>query len=308
MRFLAATKGRERDMVLKEKGRQGRSAAVRKRKAEERAALTLSLNVEKCQECGSSDDFVEDYSSGDLVCTRCGAVGQGGGLAFSCFAFTHNPNSSKPYQKVVHFRQRISQLLCRDPEQDEEKVEKLRVYISANQALLGSPNFYGIKTFSMICRKVGISPKLASHWMQLRKRLELEPSCSPPPSAKLLHRITMRYICIANCFESTLKKRKGEEANSPLKRNNVINLNFSIIMLIRIESEEEFERLAKFFPQLISQNQPGINNRRWEIILEECRKKYQRFADPLRGEPFEFDWPYKPILVEDLVKHFYFFH
>lgn len=306
MRFSCAI--REKDIVLKEKGRQGRSAAVRRKKAEERAALNLLYNSEQCRECKSESDFVEDYTSGDLICTRCGTVGQGGGLAFSCHAFTHNPNQSKPYQKVVHFRQRISQLLCRDPEQDQDKIDLIGKHIRDNEEILGPKEFYGIKTFSNICRKVGISPKLASHWMQIRKRLEILPACDPSPSSLLLHRITMRYICIANCFEHTLKKRKGDNPSSPLMRNNVINLNYSIIQLIRIEDELEFQRLARFFPQLISQNQPAINNKRWEIILEACRKKYSKFADPLRGEPFEFDWPFKPIVVEDLVKHFYFFH
>jgi hypothetical protein len=300
----------------KKKGRQGRSMEVRRKKELERQGwyqgqryFFQSDQIPKCRECGSQNCFVEDHSSGDLICTSCGVVSEElGGLGFVSNCFTHNPLVSKPYQKVVHFRQRISQLLCRDPEQEFDHLRMIRDYVIRENYRLGNPSFYGIKTFSYICRALGLNPKIASHWMQIRKRLGIEPSCYPNPSPELLHRITMRYICVAHCFDSTLRRKRGEASPNPLKRNNVINLNYSIIQLIRMESESEFFRLAKFFPQLISHNQPALNNKRWEIILEECRTKYSKFSDPLRGEPFSFDWPYKPILVEDLVKYFYFFY
>lgn len=303
----------EKDIVRKKKGRQGRSLEVRKRKELERQGwfqgkkYFYSSNLPQCRECGDTDSFVEDHSSGDLICSSCGVVSEEmGGLGFysKCFSY---PITSKPYQKVVHFRQRISQLLCRDPEQEYEHLFLLRQYILDNHEQMGNPTFYGIKTFSFICRKIGLNPKIASHWMQIRKRLGITPFCDLP-SPSIIHRITMRYICIAHCFDRTLKRKRGEKDQNNLKRNNVINLNYSIIQLIRMESEEEFIRLAKFFPQLISHNQPGLNNKRWEIILKECREKYSYFSDPLRGEPFFFDWPFKPILVEDLVKYFYFFY
>lgn len=310
------------DEVVRIKGRQGRSAEVRRRKTLEREywvdvrARDGSIyqerrspvaNIMECIQCKATDKFVEDHASGDMICSNCGVIQSTGGLYFSQHTIFTHP-MSKPYQKVVHFRQRISQLLCRDPEQDPEHIERIGDYIRQNELTLGTTETYGIKTFSMICRQVGLNPKIASHWMQIRKRLGFGLGLVPQIDPGVLLRITMRYICISHCFEARLKRRKGDPIVPSLKRNNVINLNYSIIQLIRIESEEHYIRLAKFFPQLISQNQPDLNNKRWKILLEDCRLKYQHFSDPLKGDHYQFDWPYKPITVDDLVKHFYFFH
>jgi hypothetical protein len=313
MRFIPNTK--------KKKGRQGRSAEVRKRKAWEKEGWTevkqvdgttcfqqlitgVNQSFSQCPEC-MGRNFIEDHSSGDLICGDCGVVVSEGGIAFSENQFVLPRNFSKPYQKVVHFRQRISQLLCKDPELDDEIIQTIFEYIKKNPHL-GDSSIFGIKTFSLICRKTQLNPKIASHWLQIRKRLEIAPFVGEI-SKDLIQRITMRYICISHCFEHSLSK-KGNQGQSPLFRNNVLNLNYSIIQLIRIESEADFKRLAKFFPQLISQNQPALNNERWKILLERCQKQYPQFSDPVKGDYYRFDWPYIPLKADDLINHFYHFY
>jgi len=266
------------------KGRQGRSAEVRKRKEEEKKKREWSFSENKsysqCPEC-NTQDLIEDYTSGDLICRQCGMIIGCGGLAFAFHSPAASFIGSKPYQKVVHFRQRLSQLEAKDPEQDEKVVQSIKEFIINNQNQLGPLSTYGIKTFSLICRKLKIKATVATHWIQLRRRIFClaEPEVRLNPLFKI--RITMRYICIAHCFNYILKKPKEEKkTTSSLKRNNIVNLNYSIIQLIRLEDDENetnFKGLARFFPQLISQNQPAINNQRWKLLIEECQKKYQNF-------------------------------
>lgn len=302
----------------KKKGRQGRSAEVRLRKLQEKKiqqeTLVQCTSYSICKECQSESHFIEDYTSGDLICTNCGVVSEIGGIAFTSHQITPSPNQSKPYQTIVHFRQRISQLQCKDPEQDQDKVDLIHRYVLDHENELGDKQTYGIKTFSLICRKIGLNPKIASHWIQLRHRvLGEEYQIKIDLDETFLKRLSMRYVALSHCFKSALKRRKGEPQTSPLQRNNVINLNYSIIQLIRLEDDPEehiFHYLAKYFPQLISHNQPELNNQRWEILMKKCEEKYFKtgFADPIKGDLYYFEWPYKPIEEEHLLKYFYYFY
>jgi hypothetical protein len=299
----------------KKKGRQGRSREVRERKKREREEQRIFMeqykcfNFERCPDCGRQDGLIQDSHSGELICNHCGCVSElGGGLAFSTRSIMPSQNQmmSKPYQRVVHFRQRIAQLLCIDPEVELEHVHLIDewLYLFSTRE---DEVYMGIKTFSRICKELGIDTKVATHWMQIRKRLGIRPySDGETLPGELVQRICMRYFCISQAFDKTLKKgHRGEF--SILKRNNMLNLNYTIVQLIRMEDEEVFRRIFKFVPQLISHQQPMVNNRRWKILMEYCSQNYSLVSDPSKGQFYSFSWDYIPLTVEDLLRYFYFF-
>lgn len=304
-------KKRDEIRLKKKKGRQGRSREVRERKKreeEERIKMNfVSLSdppLSRCPDsCSPNPFFIEDHSSGDLICSGCGAVVSSGGISnFTSSSLTN----SKPYMRIVHFRQRIAQLFSYDPEQKKEYIDRINEFIQKSGE---DPRYFGKNVFSQICRELQIDPKVATHWMQIRKKLGIEPFLSDSDlDPEMKSRLNMRFFCVSIAFANQLKKGKGEDSDSShLKRNNIININFLIIMLIRLESEFEFRKLAKFCPQLMSHQQPKLNNQRWKVIIDYCDHNYRVVSDPIKGTFFSFDWEYKPLTNSDLLNFFYFF-
>lgn len=307
--------------IKKKKGRQGRSAEVRARIAKERQDAEklyqdkgINLNqfrVEMtCKGCLQTDFFSEDYSSGDVVCTNCGVIESTGGLGFAIHMPSMMTMCSKPYQRVVHFRQRLAQLLCRDPEQPQDMIDKMEEFIDkSTHRAYSNPQRFGYKTFSRMLKDLGYKTKFAEHWMQFRKRLNLWPYCtSDELTPHMVHRITYRFSCISAAFDRTLLIPKGKRGQwAPLSRHNVVNLNFIIIMLIRMENEAAFRCMAKYFPQMISQDQPSKNNKRLKILVAYCAENFRTAGDPSKGDSEGFDWPYKPITVQEILDYFTYF-
>lgn len=215
-------------------------------------------------------------------------------------------NPSKPYSRVVHLRQRLAQLTCRDPKQEDSVVYQIGQYIENHFEPEVIP-YIGKNTFASVCRKLGLKAKIATHWMSLRKELLMFPFIDKDDLPRqLLNNVTMRYYCISQAFLHTLKKQTPSD-RSPLKRNNVINLNYVMIQLFRLEGEQWFQVLAKFLPQLISFHQPRLNNERWKILIEYCREHYPMVEDPIRGTCYRFFWDFLELTEQDIIKHFFYF-
>lgn len=309
-------KERERDEVKPKKGRQGRSKEVRekkKREAEERAKLNwATIKYPPLANCPGNclfPSFLEDHASGDMICVGCGSVKSTGGLSFGSNA-NSSFTGSKPYLRVVHFRQRIAQLLTKDPLQKDEHIEMIKNYIDKLPEEERKSQRFGKNMFSFICRELKLDPKIATHWMQIRKRLGITPHLSPTSlDPGMIQRLNMRYFCVSNAFQEMLKKNKKEDnkEEKSLKRNNVINLNYAIIQLIRLESEEKFREFAKYCPQLTASQQPRVNNARWRILMKYCSDRYTVVADPIKENLFHFQWKFIPLSTPDILNYFYFF-
>jgi len=286
----------ECDVSFRKKKRQGRS-----RESRSRIIPKFEMNELICRGCRSVD-FVEDHASGDLVCMDCGWVHSEGGLDFN-ENMIRMKNPSKRYMRIVHFQQRMTQLLGNDPEVSEEVVEKLekRLMDVANK-----PQF-GKRSFTRVLRELTLDPKIACHWVQLRTRLGWDDQlcCF---HEELLLRLKARYFCIEKAFEETLHVPTGVRRTSKLQRKNIISLNFSIPMLIRMEDEEVFKQVAKFFPQQSNPQHPELNNERWKILIEHCQKKYARMVLPVKDMVFYFDWPFIPMTYADVIGYYSNFH
>lgn len=125
---------------------------------------------------------------------------------------------------------------------------------------------------------------------------------------------TPRYFCISNAFDRCLRKSGNtgvddamDGSNTTLEvskgtpppssstqpflfRNNIINLNYTIVQLARLESKSLFVEMAPYFPQLYSQYQPRINNARWRKLIDYCQREYREVADPVHGDLYGFEW------------------
>lgn len=326
----------------KKKGRQGRSRAVRERVRAERERQKreqegIYRSVLRCSDpwcIGDSYSQVYDHCSGDTICTLCGRVveesGTGApeniGIGFQLRLL------SKPYDRLVHFQQRIAQLTCRDPALPRWFLRTLAEYVGSSrpelEAMLEVPaERWGIRCFKRIIegqcllnwmsmdpkpkrRQLPNSPsKLAIHWLQIRKSLGIEP-WQVELDCQTLDFMRRRYRLVSLAFDETLRRPTSEQSRlpihdivAPLSRKNIINVNYSMAQLLRIVNPPLWRKLARFIPQLESQNQPSQNNQRWEILMAFCRLNFHHQAD--MAEPLE--WPYQPLSESDLKLYFNFF-
>ncbi len=291
----------ECNIGIRKKKRQGRS-----RESRERKLPNWEKNDMRCRGCNQIS-FVEDHASGDLICDVCGVVYSGGALFFNMNTLPNrNMGSvSKPYMRVVHYQQRMTQLLGNDPEVDEKVVERLRE--KHKDLTEDQIKTFGKRSFAKSLREEKLDPKIACHWIQLRIALDWEYplECF---NEELLLRCKARYICLEKAFDNTLHIKQGGKKTNKFQRKNIISLNFSIPMIIRMESPEVFKSIAKYFPQQTNSGQPEINNERWKILIEYCQKHYNVMEMPVKDIIFHFDWPFLPITYGDVIGYFSHFY
>lgn len=298
----------------KKKGRQGRSAESRMRSQKSRdnwrTMVRQGIIQEErdpvCKEC-FGDELMEDGRSGDVVCLTCGVVQSSQGLGFDC-CVPVKVKPSKPYQPLVHFRQRQAQLVNRDPRIQKKTWKKLEREILSRNFPEEELKILGKKKLSHILIEMKMPRRLSANWIQVRLRLGLEPSPPTPENADLLwKRMNGRYFCLTNAFFHTLKKRDDLSHSKNLSRKNIINVNYSFLQLLRLENPDFLSLFGIFFPQLSSKEQPGRNNKRWKILMEYCEKNYKNYSCPKTNEPFYFNWKFIPLTSLEIMEHCTFF-
>lgn len=301
------------------KGRQGRSRESRIRAIEnQREIEALGFKEEalnKCEnkECELTNGLVEDEHSGDLVCTYCGVVQTiQGGLGFSSSILLKSV-LSRPYLRPVHFRQRLAQLLCRDPSLPVRVLVAIKDELHNNRwKYRGSEKSYGKTTFSTVLHNLNLDRKQAKHWIQIRFRLDF-PNPHPIIKYTCLKRLSARFAVISQCFQMSLFSKGPSPSCSyaHLKRRNILHLNYVAAQLWRLEDYEkevdakkEFPVVAPFLPQLSSDKQPHTNNCRWKVLIELAAKNFSIWSCPQTEEKFEFKWVFIPLTIHDIVLHF----
>ena len=301
---------KERLFSRKPVGRQGRSRENREKAARERKEnpakvdLTLRCRNEFCL----GEDFGEDDTSGDVICSNCGVVFSEKGIWNCSEVFVRSKTVSKPYQNLVHFKQRLAQLLRMDPWIDNGVFEKLEE--EARRLPREKLERMGKKTFAEVIKKVGLpgTKRLSANWVQARERLGLEVPEEVPDLEKLYGRLCGRFQCVAMVFKRLLYSSKGERNNGgKLKRRNIMNINYLFCQLLRLEDPSVWEKWVKFFPQLVSKKQPAKNNARWKLIVQECSKCYRIYGDPRSEERTRFDWNYIEFTREEIQQHCNYF-
>lgn len=235
---------------------------------------------------------------------------------------------SKPYDRLVHFQQRIAQLTCRDPQLPRWFVRVLVDFMNENaetmEANLGvAPRFWGKPSWIRVFHsgvfqdylrvvapphkpkraQLPKSPsKLAIHWIQIRMHLGIEP-WRVELDSMVLRELRMRYRLVSVAFDQTLRVPGPEQTrlphhdvNSHLSRKNIINVNYTMAQLLRVVRPDLWELYAKFIPQLVSNTQPRQNNDRWDVIMAYCRTNFHSQADV--AEPIS--WPFLPLTPTEL--------
>jgi len=287
-------------------------------------------DVTKCCKSCRGFEFVYDHCSGDTICQLCGRVQSESGLGSSdnMGLGMQLRLLSKPYDRLVHFQQRIAQLTTRDPALprwflrtlgcflDENKLT-MELNLGVNSTNWGKQSWIKIfqsELFQSYLRHVAPShkpkrgqmpktpSKLAIHWIQIRKFLGLDP-WRVDLDSEVLAELRMRYRLVSQAFDQTLRK-PGEgqtrlpihEQLAPLSRKNIVNVNYTMAQLLRIVRPELWKEYAKFIPQLVSSTQPAQNNARWEVIVTFCRKHFRTQAHVA----LPLDWPYHTLTLTEL--------
>lgn len=301
-------RGEQKLKKRKRKGRQGRSHKSRKLAEENtKRHCHIEFTVPQCTDC-NSDEFFEDVRTGDSICTMCGAVQKGNGLLWRDCTFTRYKHS-KPYQPIVHFRQRLAQLTGKDPfmrtKVFNQLTEHLRFTVSPEDI-----DKIGKKRVSKALTQLKLPRRYSANWIQIRRRMNLFPA--PPEFTNqdyLWKMMNQRYWCLSEAFKTTLCKK--EEWMTPvvksLSRKNIPNVNYSFLQLLRLEEPSLLSVLGKFFPQLCSKEQPNKNNKRWKILMEYCKKNFSKSVNPKTEEIFVLHWEYIPLTQKDIEEHCVYF-
>jgi len=289
----------------KKKGRQGRSHAVRNkleeiRKREKEERLNLKLIYEKqilCSYCKKETEIIDDESTAESICTECGTIVEGSRLFHQELTssikdneknFNIHENCSKPYKRVSHFQQRIAQLSGKGPAVEDYIVKKIDDYCIKNNIDL--ENVFK-KEMSFILKKLELPRKISSHYIQIRKRLNVFNVTELPQELK--QRLKERFLIV----EYVISKYSNIILE---ERRNILNLNYLIFQLLQLESKEYSIIYAPFLPQLIAKNQPFKINRKWRMVIEIIKSftnNHHRvyFLDKLNIDLNLYDWNYEPL-------------
>lgn len=327
------------------KGRQGRCQAVRDQKdadRERRKRENQRVPFESFWDCYCRHCFyplnsvIEDYHLAELVCGHCGAVVN---VNASVPSFTQfQIPVSKPYERVIHYQQRIAQATCRDPLLPNSVILKIEDYVWLHWMELDPPEIWGPKTFKKICNACKLSPRTSRQWIQIRQRLNngavdryreeaeeeeegdesesdgettiVQLSCpfDTIPWEVILgydmaRRMKIRYRLISVAFDEVILNHP----DPTIRRKNIVTLNYTIVQLLRLEDEAAFRCYGRFFPQLSGSHQAERNNTRWRIMLNFLRANFNSFTNPTSGESFYFEWDYKPLETKDIFWYCVFF-
>lgn len=236
----------------------------------------------------------------------------------------------------------------RDPETGDEYVETLLLEESDNPDRWGPKSFAAIlkklrlptkwaKSWIQLRRRCGLKPwrvpfhRVAYPGEPAKEKRVREPLLDaqgqpvldengevvlkPKPPPRVAHlrgmflcRLKLLFSRVSEAFDHVIAGREGD-----LGRINIINMNYVLIQLVRLEAgEDAFEECAKFFPLINSSEQPRKNNERWKLIVEwNSRHSVGSFLCPETKQflyiPAGF-WRFLPITANDIINHFTFFY
>lgn len=228
------------------------------------------------------------YSQGEFVCTDCGMVQ----IELGRGIIEQNPyvfyecnqgmkKNSKAYQRLTHFKQRLSQLQDRDPRVPDNVIEEIEKAMQKDEI---DERYAGKKVFSYYLHRLGYPRRLSSHYIQMRNVMGLVPvpECITMQQEERLH---FRFQAINSSFNRLFRNR----------RKNIFNLNYILLQILLLENRELARNWAPFLPQLKSQHQPERNNQVWEVLMEHCSREFRTVEEEKTGSRYGFNWPYKPL-------------
>lgn len=304
----------------KNKKKQGRNLETRKlviynRQKIEKSNNTYNLRERKnnfhfCSKCHGH--MVED-EHGFLFCENCGKVNENVMSEnrlqyfnpFETSISFYPVKTSVKYKEEVHLRTKLNMASGMGPYIDITDIDQIENYLRKNPQIFGG-NLYLIGPNSI--RKSIASLKLPTRykacWVQIRSHFQIpfvgEDVFKVDFATR--DRLIKRYNCVTKAFHA-LFKNKTNKINFK-KRKNMPVLHYSIIQLIRLESESLFRETARFFPLSWSSknNNNENNNKIWKQLIKYCDTHFRLIE--VDNCCYSFDWPYKKLTLNDILCYF----
>lgn len=318
-RFIAKTcqkcnKRKNRDC----KCRQGRNHTSRDKKASinTQSLIDYCVNFNKCNNCG--EDLLEyDFTSFAKVCYNCGYVVEDDNISDAVTVGDGTNiklNKTKPYRTTVYSREKLRSLFGTDPPIWEDEWELIDEFVLMTFGVdyKNNPTFkqMGPKLFGDICKAITVDSsgfivfnhddvtpdcikplakkKYNERWIQARNHYKLD---VPEP----LPIEFVAEICIKlDLFE----KAHREKFQYVLTQKNCQNLNYVILQLIRMRSEDEFKRWRRYIK--LSDGKLEEYNDRWKEMVQELSLNYNSYYHADTNSYFKVEWTYKPLYYCDI--------
>lgn len=319
--------------------RQGRNHASRQKftLAEFNEIINeYALALVQCPEC-QGDVIDYDFVTGDTICFGCGLVLEtqnisdvpdtGDGTLMKI-------RKSKDYRTLVYVREKLRGLFGTDPpiwsDEWDMIVKYVKHYYGEDYHSHPAIQKLGQRTFAEICRNITCyrdtgelalfesetdrdlrmllfgeddtqddrevyhplaNKKYGERWVQARKRLGL----SAPGTMDL---DILANICIKiEIYEEAHKKM----FRNSVTRKNALNLNYVILQIVRMSSEEEFHYRKRYMK--LATGKLKEYNRKWSTIVAELALEYDSYYHKEMNIVLAVDWKYIPMYPQDLWVH-----
>lgn len=277
--------------------------------ARERAAEIRTQTVsDSCTACGGY--IVQDTHGDSTFCDGCGLQSDVVFQNISPYSSEHR-HKSKPYDRTVHYRQRLSDLTGRGPWIEQEHIDSIHEFLTGGKYLdkeewgmsVDNMKYVGMQMIKSCIKRLELPACYSARWIQIKSRLDVEGIEDDvlDVDQNFVEEMTLRYTFVSEAFDHTVRKVSRHEKEH-LHRTNIIPLNYSIMQIIRIMSEEAFRRNGRFFPPNRSDHQPYLNNKRWKLMIDWLVQNRTGMFTSKEGV-FNVEWRYIPVTEQDIFNY-----
>lgn len=228
-------------------------------------------SVLQCSVCNTRTLLVQTREH--IVCNDCGLVLDN---------LFENDNikkkHSKAYYYLHHFNERMAAFTGTGPEvKDNILLCRIRLYMKDLEEKFGSNVKWGPQSFVKVIKYLDrkffcnfSKHKYHERWIWMRHELGIEPL--PTPSDTELHNMQARYMSVYEAFEY-IKKNLQNENGLLKKRNNIININFIILNILK--QQDLLHVYGKYFSHVkgLLTNHTNLI-RYWKILSYIMRKVF----------------------------------
>lgn len=214
-----------------------------------------------CTRCGSKSVPVADEHTAEYICGDCGTVVAGDrvpSVGYSDSVVVHRAPVSACEN---YFKERMSQWRRWEPAIPHAAQTKLRETYRALRVDGGLVRLSDVLTKSevrVIVIHAGLPPKkLVEKWLTIRRML-LERDDCPMPRESLVEALIGRFRVFLRTW--------NEHPDMHYGRKSLPNINFLICNFLLLESAEDYDVHAKWFPQVTDSKRKIL----WHIWVQYC--------------------------------------
>lgn len=214
-----------------------------------------------CSRCGDSRAPIADERTADYICSGCGTVVAEDRMPSVGYADGVSVMRAPVCARENYFRERMSQWLRLEPAIPLEAQTKLRTTYRALRDGDGPIRLSDVLTKSevrYIVISAGLPPKkLVEKWLTIRAMLRGVDDC-PAPRQSLVDALVQRFRVFLRAWKQHPELHKG--------RDSVLSSNFLICNFLLLESAEDYDTHAKWFPQVTESKRKIL----WQMWVKFC--------------------------------------